>query len=481
MSGTTVPIILDASGAVPQTPAALQAQLLANVAATNPGYTANLPGTLIEDISSTDVAALAVCDSALVDLVNSLTPYGVNEFLLTQLGNVYGVNLQAPTNTSVYVVFTGSPGFVIPIGFTVSDGTYQYVVQDGGIILSGGASALLYCLAVQTGTWALPANTVTQLATSIPNNITLTVTNPQAGTPSTSQETYTAYRIRVLAAGLASAQGMPRYLKTLLGQVPGVQSRLIAVQQVGSGLGGGWKILVGGGDPYAVAYAIFQALFDVSNIVGSTLSIGGVTQANPGVVTTVLNHGYVTGAHVTINGVVGMTALNGNTYTATVISPTTFSIGVNTSGYSAYVSGGVCTPNNRNISVVINDYPDTYVIPIVLPPQQTVVLSVVWNTVTVSGTFVSPTAVAQLATPALVNYINTIPVGAPINELQMFSVFQAAVASALNGNVINRIAITIYINGVLTAPSSGTYTVYGDPESYFETNTSGTGITVVQG
>jgi len=478
MSGTTVPIVLNASGAVPATPAALQQQLLAAVAATNPDYTANLPGTLIEDISSTDVGALVICDSALVDLINSISPYTTNEYLLTQLGNVYGVDLQAPTNTSVYVVFTGPPGYVIQIGFTVADGSHQYVVQDGGIIGTGGASQPIYCLATQTGTWAVPIGSVTQLSTSVPQGINLTVTNPQAGTPSTAQETYTQYRLRVLAAGLASAQGMPRFLKTLIGQVPGVQSRLIAVQQSSFG---GWKIIVGGGDPYAVAYAIFQGLFDVSNLVGSTLAIGGVTNASPGVVTTLLNHGYTTGNPVTINGVVGMAALNGNTYTVTVITETTFSIGVDTTSYATYISGGVCTPNNRNIVVSINDYPDTYGIPIVLPPQQTVAITATWNTIASPGTYVSPTAVAQAANPVLVNYINNLPVGAPINELVMFTLFQNAVASSLNSNLLDRLVFAIYINGVLTAPNAGTYVVYGDPESYFETNASGTGITIVQG
>ena len=133
MSGT-VPIVMSASGAVPRTPATLLNLLLTLVAASNPGYTADLPGGLIEDISSTDVAALGICDTALVDLVNSVTPYGVNEFLLTQLGNVYGVAQQSAYNTSVYVVFTGPAGYVIPIGFIVSDGTYQYIVQDGDIL-----------------------------------------------------------------------------------------------------------------------------------------------------------------------------------------------------------------------------------------------------------------------------------------------------------------------------------------------------------
>src|SRR5437868_6226584 len=117
---TDLPTVITAAGLQPQSPASLLAQLIAKIAATNPGYTANLPGSLVEDVSSTEVAGIAQCDSARVDLVNSLTPFGANDFLLTQLGNIYGVPIGEETNTSVFVVFTGSPSFVIAKGFTVS-------------------------------------------------------------------------------------------------------------------------------------------------------------------------------------------------------------------------------------------------------------------------------------------------------------------------------------------------------------------------
>jgi hypothetical protein len=70
------------------------------------------------------------------------------------------------------------------------------------------------------------------------------------------------------------------------------------------------------------------------------LHIAGVTKANPGVVTTRQPHELVTGEQVTIYGVGGMTELNGNTYTVTVLSDTTFSLGVNTSSYGTYLARG---------------------------------------------------------------------------------------------------------------------------------------------
>jgi len=67
--------------------------------------------------------------------------------------------------------------------------------------------------------------------------------------------------------------------------------------------------------------------------------IVSITKANPGVVTTKGAHGLVTGKSVVLPGVGGMVELTGR-YTITVLDKTTFSIGVNTTLYSTYTSGG---------------------------------------------------------------------------------------------------------------------------------------------
>lgn len=472
---TDLPTVMTKAGLQPQSPASLLEQLLESVASTNPGYTANLPGSLIEDVSSTDVGALVICDAARVELVNSLTPYAANPFLLNQLGQIYGVQIGEATNTSVYCVFTGTVGFVIAKGFTVSDGTHQYVVQDGGIIGAGGVSSALYCVASATGSWAVAQNTVTTLITSVPGSVTLSVDNPEPGTPGAGEETESSYRSRVLQAGLAAAQGMSRFLKTLLANVTDVQPRLISVQQAD---GGGWKVICGGGDPYEVAYAIFTALFDISSLQPSVTSVTGITQANPGVVTTDLNHGLITGqSDVYLADVLGMTGANGGPYTVIVIDEKTFSFGVDTSGFGAYTSGGVVTPNDRNISVTINDYPDTYDIPFINPPQQTVAISATWNTT--STNVVSSTAISQAAAPALTDYINALAVGEPINEFELISVFQAAISDILEPALLTRLIFEVQINGVVTPVDAGTGIIAGDPESYFYMLQ--TDATIVQG
>lgn len=470
-----IPIILTAAGLQPQSPATLRAQLVALVAASNPGYTANLPGSLIEDIASTDVGAITLCDTALVELVNSLTPFGANAFILNQLGNIYGVVAGTASNTSVFVVFTGTVGFFIPIGFTVSDGTFQYTVQDGGSVGSDGQSPPLFCVATVTGSWAIPPGTVVNIVTSVPSPVTLSCANPASGIPGGQKQTEEAYRTSVLQAGLASTQGMTRYLKTLLNNVAGVQARLVSVVQIN---GGGWEVIVGGGDPYAVATAIFQGLFDITTLVGSTTRITGITKANPGVVTTNLNHGLTDAeADVFITGVLGMTAANGGPYTVHVLTENTFSFGVDTTGFGTWTSGGVVTPNFRNISVAVVDPPNTYNITFVNPPQQNVVIDLVWNTTAVN--FVSPLVVQNLGTQALVDYVNALPVGAPMILFELQTIFQEAIASALPPDLLTRMVFTVFINGVSTPPETGTGIIAGDPESFFFTIP--TSITIIQG
>lgn len=73
----------------------------------------------------------------------------------------------------------------------------------------------------------------------------------------------------------------------------------------------------------------------------------------------VIAHGYVTGTRVYINGVQGMTELNGNFYTITVVDINTISLdGVNAEGFGGYVGGGfTSTPVDAKLQVrvIVND------------------------------------------------------------------------------------------------------------------------------
>ena len=72
----------------------------------------------------------------------------------------------------------------------------------------------------------------------------------------------------------------------------------------------------------------------------SSASISNITQADPGQVTTSSAHGYSTGDEIYIQNAGGMTEVNDTVYTITKVDDTNFTIGVDTSEYTAYTSGG---------------------------------------------------------------------------------------------------------------------------------------------
>lgn len=397
------PVVMTANGLQPQAPQSILTQLIADVSSTNPGYTANLPGTLLEDISSTDVAAIALCDSAKVESVNCITPNGANMFVLTQQGSIYGVYQGTPAKTSVLVQFSGTVGYVINNGFLVSDGSNAYQVQGGGPILSGGTSAFMTAVAVSNASFSVPANTVNAPITTFPNTVSLAVNNPNPGFPGTGPEPVYSWRSRVLQAGLTACTGTSRCIKTLLGQLLGSQSNLISVQQAS---GGGLRVVVGGSaDVYALAYAIWQGVLDPTRLVGSAIS------------------------------------------------------------------------NTRNVTVSLNDYPDTYAILYVSAVAQTVALTVTWNTTLPN--FTGGSTFANLVQGPLTAYINALAVGQVINVMEMNAIFQQAVSSVLDPQLLTRLVFAVYINTTLTPPGTGTYAVTGDPEGYF--NITPSNIVVTQG
>ncbi|VWD20947.1 hypothetical protein BCO18442_03913 [Burkholderia contaminans] len=470
---STIPLVMTAAGPVATDPTTLRQNLVNGVAAEVPDYTANLPSSLIEDIASTDVGALTTIDQARVEAVNSVTPYGANAFVLAQLGGQFGVPQGTSANGNVYVVFTGPAGYVLPPGFVVGDGANQYALQDGGVIQSTGQSAQLYAVATSSGTFAIPQGTVNQIITSLPSEYAglITVTNPQAGIPATSAESPQVYRGRVLQAGRVASVGTPAFLKTLLGKITGVQQRLVSINQVS----GGWQIVCGGGDAYAVAAAILQGAGDIALLQGSQLGITSMTAANPVVVQTNLASGYAVGQTFTVTGATP-SAFN-RTYTVASVSGNSITTTTNGTGFGTYTSGATFSPNPRDVNVSLFQNPNTYNVPFVNPPQQVVTLAVTWNTTLPS--FTAGSSVNQLAAPALQSYLNSIYAGQPINLNEMTATFLDAVSSVIDGPNVTTLNFAVTINGVTATPAAGTDIITSDPESYFFC--SATGVTVSQG
>ena len=401
LSPIAIPLIMTSAGPQPTPPATLRAAVQQAVAAVQPGYTADLPGTLIEDLLSTEMGALVTADQARVDAVQSVSPYGAAPSVLAELGAMLGLQQGLPTNTSVYVVFSGPVGYVIPAGFIISDGTYQYQTQQGTVIGSNGTSAQTFAVATQSGIWTPLANTVTQIVTTLPSGYTITVTNPQAGVPGTGAESVQSYRGRTMIAMGEIGIGVVNYIKSLLLAIPGVSPRLVAVKQTQAS----WEIICGGGDPYAVANAIFLGTLHFPMLMGSMVA-------------------------------------------------------------------------DRNIQVSLVNPPDNYLITYVNPAAQTTTVAITWNTTLTN--FTASSQVNQLGQIAVLNYINAVPVGSPLNLLGVQDAFQDAIASVLPRHLLTSFAVTVTVNGTVVTPAAGTNIIATMHNSdYFLA--APTGVTVAQG
>ena len=251
----------------------LRANLVSAVTTAAPGITTDLPGSMIEDMVSTGTAILALIDQARVDAVNSVSPYGANGFLLPQFGQMLGIVQGAASNTSAYVIFPSTsagpttPGIVIPAGTLVSDGTHTYATQAATVTGSGGYTPSVLVVAVNSGSFAVPANSITQVVSALGNGIT-TCYNPNSGTPAVAAQSIQSYRQQIMQAFSSIGVGQIPYLLTQLQNVAGVVPRLTSVIQAPSG----WEVICSGGDPYAMAFAIYSSVIDLTSIVGSTIS-----------------------------------------------------------------------------------------------------------------------------------------------------------------------------------------------------------------
>jgi hypothetical protein len=74
-------------------------------------------------------------------------------------------------------------------------------------------------------------------------------------------------------------------------------------------------------------------------VLEGTKAISAITRANPGKITTG-THGYATGDRIALAGIGGMTELNGRTVDITVTSATEFTIGIDTTSFTTFASGG---------------------------------------------------------------------------------------------------------------------------------------------
>lgn len=90
--------------------------------------------------------------------------------------------------TSVYVIFSGNPGFVVQKGFAVSDQRHIYRVNRDSTIQPSGETRPVLAVASDPGVWKVAPESVRFINTSTSKLFTITVINPSEGIPALASE-----------------------------------------------------------------------------------------------------------------------------------------------------------------------------------------------------------------------------------------------------------------------------------------------------
>lgn len=88
---------------------------------------------------------------------------------------------------------------------------------------------------------------------------------------------------------------------------------------------------------------------------GAAKNITGIALGYPTIIT-IANHGFSNGDAVVLSGIGGTTVLNGQTLTVKNKTTNTFAVDVDTTGGSAYTSGGTATPNTYSAIANVRDF-----------------------------------------------------------------------------------------------------------------------------
>jgi hypothetical protein len=218
-----------------------------------------------------------------------------------------------------------------PVNFAVNSVGFEYFWQRGMAI---GTGVYWYHAAASTvvnsGLLAAPLG-FTRVDTSIafPGAAIATTAGTNAVQPvydtGNTQAMAAGAIVRVFTAGQTNLNGLDFSIDNVTNNVSFRLANTLATAPGAVAGAGTYRFIAGNVDEYNQFYP-------------SRRIISNITQAANGVVTTLVDHSLTTGQLIRINvpAECGMTQLNGQMVTVTVLSVSTFSINVETTNYSAF-------------------------------------------------------------------------------------------------------------------------------------------------
>lgn len=245
-------------------------------------------------LATSTAAMQADSNAVFAKFVNQVDPDTAADAMQDAIGRIYFMERNPGLPTAVQVLCTGGFGVTVPAGLRLQDTSgNQYICVLAGQIPIGGNITLPFECTV-LGPTPCPANTVTTIVGPAPNGLD-TVNNPTPGVPGALVESRAAFEFRRQQSVALNAHGSIQAIGAAVFDVPNVidvyaiENFTNATVEVGATNFPlvAHSIFVGvvGGDPVAIANAIFSKKNDGSNMNGNeTVNITDPTVGNPPVI-----------------------------------------------------------------------------------------------------------------------------------------------------------------------------------------------------
>lgn len=221
-----------------------------------------LPSSIQMNLIDESVVMINEIQDMIVNTMNSISPVYANDYIINQLGEAYGLKRKEESKATVTLTFTGKAGVIIPEGSqaTTEDGSMLFSTTAQAVIKANG-EAEVSAEGMENYKDDIEVDTVNVLVSNILN--VDGVTNKNSGSSSSNAETNKEYRERVQNSMLSNRVGTIAYMLNQICGIEGVTQRFTSIRIV-DGYKGEYKInnieaVVGGGDDYEIAEAIFNS------------------------------------------------------------------------------------------------------------------------------------------------------------------------------------------------------------------------------
>lgn len=220
-------------------------------------------------------AIIGAKNDALLNLVNMVDPACSDGRYQDALARIYFLKRKPAQATTAACICVGAQSTVIPAGALASDGTNVWICQETGVIPAGGSITLPFACAV-TGPIACPANSVSAIYQTIPGWDA--ITNPSEGVIGANVESRADFEHRRQLSVSRNAVGPIQSIVAEVLNVPGVVDAYGYQNDTSTDVTIGGVtiaknsifICVSGGDPQAVAQAIWRKKIPGGGYSGAT-------------------------------------------------------------------------------------------------------------------------------------------------------------------------------------------------------------------